>query len=51
VFREDVAIAKRTAFVIDRAGIIRGVIEDRQDMLDYPREALQIVRALQGMSF
>ncbi len=51
VFRESVDIAIRTAFVIDKEGTIRGVIEDRQDMLDYPRDSLQIVRALHKMSF
>jgi peroxiredoxin len=50
VFREDVAIAKRSAFVIDKQGIIRGVIKDRQDMLEYPRESLRILKEIEGKS-
>jgi peroxiredoxin Q/BCP len=48
VFREENAVAKRTAYVIDKRGVIRGVIEDRQDMQEYPRESLSIVQGLEA---
>ena len=39
-------MAKRAYFVIDKQGIIRGVIESETDMEVHSREALRIVKEL-----
>jgi len=38
--------ARRTTFVIDKQGIIRGVIEGETDMTIYSRDSLRIVQEL-----
>lgn len=46
VLREENDTAKRTAFVIDKEGMIRGVVEERSDMMDYPNESLRMVKEI-----
>lgn len=46
VWRENIAIAMRVTYVIDREGVIRGVIESESDMEIHSREALRIVKEL-----
>lgn len=46
VWREDRPVPSRVTYVIDKDGIIRGVIESETDMEMHSREALRIVREL-----
>ena len=39
--------ARRTTFVIDKQGIIRGVIESETDMTVHSRDSLRIVQELE----
>lgn len=45
-WRDDLNIAKRVTYVIDKEGIIRGVVESETDMDVHSREALSIVQKL-----
>lgn len=45
-WREKRNLAARVTYVIDKEGIIRGVIESETDMEVHSREALRIVREL-----
>jgi peroxiredoxin len=38
----------RVTYVIDKAGIIRGVVESETDMEVHSREALRLVREIEG---
>jgi peroxiredoxin len=40
--------ARRTTYVIDMEGIIRGVIESETDMTVHSRDSLRIVQELEG---
>ncbi len=40
--------ARRTTYVIDKQGIIRGVIESETDMEIHARESLRIVQELEA---
>jgi peroxiredoxin len=40
--------ARRTTFVIDKEGVIRGVIESETDMMIHAWDALRIVQELEG---
>src|SRR5437867_8091426 len=46
VWRENIGIAMRVTYVIDKEGVIRGVIESESDMEIHSREALRIVKEL-----
>jgi peroxiredoxin len=46
VWREKIGIAMRVTYVIDREGVIRGVIESESDMEIHSLEALRIVKEL-----
>lgn len=46
VWRESPPLPARVTYVIDKGGIIRGVIESETDMDIHSREALRIVREL-----
>ncbi len=46
VWRENINLAARVTYVIDRESIIRGVIESETDMDVHSKEALRIVREL-----
>ena len=46
VWRENINIAARVTYVIDKAGVIRGVVESETDMEVHSREALRIVKEL-----
>lgn len=46
VWREDRHLAARVTYVIDKEGVIRGVVESETDMELHSREALRIVKAL-----
>jgi peroxiredoxin Q/BCP len=46
VWRENPPIAKRVTYVIDKGGVIRGVIESETDMEVHSRDALRIVKEL-----
>ena len=46
VWRDNIGIAMRVTYVIDRDGVIRGVIESESDMEIHSREALRIVKEL-----
>lgn len=46
VWRESPPLAKRVTYVIDKDGIIRGVIESESDMEVHSRDALRIVKEL-----
>ena len=48
IWREDAHLPARVTYVIDKGGIIRGVIESETDMEVHSREALRVVRALEG---
>jgi len=39
--------ARRTTFVIDKEGIIRGVIESQTDMTVHSRDSLRIVQEME----
>lgn len=45
-WRDDLNIAKRVTYVIDKEGTIRGVVESETDMDVHSREALRIVQEL-----
>jgi len=45
-WRENIGIAMRVTYVIDKEGVIRGVIESESDMEIHSREALRIVKEL-----
>jgi peroxiredoxin len=47
-WRDDLNIAKRVTYVIDKEGTIRGVVESETDMDVHSREALRIVQELGG---
>ena len=40
--------ARRTTFVIDKEGVIRGVVESETDMMIHAWDALRIVQELEG---
>ena len=40
--------ARRTTFVIDKQGVIRGVVESETDMTVHSRDSLRIVQELEG---
>jgi len=42
--------ASRISYVIDKQGIIQGVIHDEQNMEVHGQEALRIVKAIEGIS-
>lgn len=46
VWRENPPIAARVTYVIDKEGVIRGVVESETDMEVHSREALRIVKEL-----
>ena len=46
VWRENINIAARVTYVIDKEGVIRGVVESETDMEVHSREALRIVKEL-----
>jgi peroxiredoxin Q/BCP len=46
VFRDAINIAARVTYVIDKEGIIRGVIESETDMQIHSQDALRIVKEL-----
>ncbi len=46
VWRDNINLAARVTYVIDKEGIIRGVVESETDMESHSREALRIVREL-----
>ena len=46
VWRENISIPARVTYVIDREGVIRGVVESETDMEVHSREALRIVKEL-----
>ncbi|GEM_PF-788136 len=46
VWRDDRPVPSRVTYVIDKEGIIRGVIESESDMEVHAREALRILREL-----
>ena len=48
VFDESRSVARRVAYVIDKQGIIRGMITDQQDMSSYAKESLRIIKELEG---
>src|SRR3990170_1557867 len=48
VWRDNVNLAARVTYVIDKEGIIRGVVESETDMEVHSREALRIVKELAG---
>ncbi len=48
VWREDKKFPHRVTFVIDKAGVIRGVIENERDMEIHSREALRMAKELAG---
>jgi len=50
VWRENLHLAARVTYVIDKEGIIRGVIENESDMEIHSREALGIAREIAGSS-
>ena len=47
-WRENLSLAKRITYVIDKEGVIRGVIENESDMEIHSREALRIVKEIAG---
>ena len=46
VWRENLNLAARVTYVIDKEGIIRGVVESETDMEIHSREALRVVKEL-----
>lgn len=46
VWRESPPLPMRVTYVIDKGGIIRGVVESETDMEVHSREALRIVKEL-----
>jgi len=46
VFRDAINIAARVTYVIDKEGIIRGVIESETDMEVHSKDALRLVKEL-----
>lgn len=46
VYDAERMVDARVAFVIDKQGIVRHVIEERQDMERFGRESLEIVKKL-----
>ena len=46
VWRENMNLAARVTYVIDKEGIIRGVVESEADMEIHSREALRVVKEL-----
>jgi len=48
VWRDNLNIAALVTYVIDREGVIRGVVESETDMDVHSREALRIVREVAG---
>jgi len=47
VFDEQRSIARRVTFVVDRGGVIRGVVESDTDMMKHATESLRIVRQME----
>ncbi len=47
-WRENLHLAARVTYVIDKEGIIRGVVENESDMEIHSREALRIAREIAG---
>ncbi|MQG21839.1 MAG: redoxin domain-containing protein [SAR202 cluster bacterium] len=47
VFNPDRGSYKRVSFVIDKAGVIQEVIEDREDVMEHPADALKTVQSWQ----
>ena len=46
VWRENLNLAARVTYVIDKEGVIRGVIESETDMEIHSREALRMVKEM-----
>src|SRR2546422_3906880 len=46
VWRETPPLAARVTYIIDKEGIIRGVVESETDMEIHSREALRIVKEI-----
>jgi len=46
VWREDLHLPARVTYVIDKEGVIRGVVESETDMEVHAREALRMVKEL-----
>ena len=46
VYNEERMQDARVTFIIDKEGIIRHVIADKQDATDHPKEALEFMKAL-----
>ena len=46
VWRESMHLPARVTYVIDKQGVIRGVVESDTDMEVHAREALRLVRGL-----
>lgn len=47
-FNEERSIARRITYVIDKEGIIRLVLEESQEMERHAREALEVVKQIEG---
>ena len=48
VWRPERYTARRTTFVIDKQGIIRGVVESETDMTVHSRDSLRIVQEMEA---
>ena len=46
VYDAEKMVNKRVTFVIDKKGVIRHVIEDRQDMESHGKESLEVIKRL-----
>ena len=46
VWRENLNLAARVTYVIDKEGVIRGVVESETDMEIHSRDALRILKEL-----
>ena len=48
VWRPERYTARRTTFVIDKQGVIRGLVESETDMEVHARDSLRIVQDVEG---
>jgi len=48
IWRPERYTARRTTFVIDKQGVIRGVIESETNMEVHARDSLRIVQEVEG---
>ena len=48
VYNEERGTARRVTFVVDKEGVIRGILQDLEQTTDHPVQALEVIKSIEG---